>query len=506
MSIRCFLAPLLCVLLAPVPRAQDSAAAPASTPVLMLRLRDGSIQWGSIQAHDPTGIVFQRLDNGGILRLAWSRLDPAEERGLRQDFGYIDTTTEEVLVTADRLMTVRGVELIGKILDRTADTILLKTASTTIPVPKNQIAGASEVVQVPAREVYTLEELYAAERSNHDLATATGNLNLARYCERLFDFPRAIEHYQKALELGPGERKAEVELSLGRAREKAKAAAELEYLAEIDHLTKRKKFDEALQKAEQFKERFPSSALFADAKTKRDRVIKARTEFLGTEIARLYQFHVSRLAREAASKTLEETMAYLDEKLKTDVIAASAKDAAKISKEATEDTVRTAWKNRKKVRYQTASYGLGTWLLGKAAALKGYEEDPQAEAPQSEVDKQRADLASKIKKFLQAQEVARSAQSNEEQKDDRESAWRELSPGARAHWILAYYVENSGDFELYTKPLIQACKQCGGKGIVEFALAGANVSQSAVGKPSNDLKAECETCHGIGAVRRIQYR
>src|SRR5262245_29933907 len=189
MPTRLLIVPLLLTALAPAPRAQEPAApgASAAAPMAqMLRLRDGSIQWGAIQSHDPTGIVFQRLDTGGVLRLSWSRLDPAEERQLRQDFGYVDLTTEEVLVTADRLVTRRGVELIGKILDRTPDAILLKTAAATIPVPKDQIAGASEVVQVPAREVYTLEELYAAGRSNYDLGTSLGNLELARWLERLF--------------------------------------------------------------------------------------------------------------------------------------------------------------------------------------------------------------------------------------------------------------------------------------------------------------------------------
>lgn len=53
------------------------------------------------------------------------------------------------------------------------------------------------------------------------------------------------------------------------------------------------------------------------------------------------------------------------------------KDLQKTSPQATEDSVRQLWKSRKKIRYQTASYGLGTWLLGKAAALKGYEDEAE---------------------------------------------------------------------------------------------------------------------------------
>jgi hypothetical protein len=501
----------LCTLtLAAAAFAQAPVSAPddagAHAPVKMLRLRDGSLQWGTIQSHDTTGVVFQRLDTGGLLRLDWSRLDPAEEKDLRTQYGYVDLTSEELMIQADRLVTIKGVELIGKIVDRTADAILLKTASATIPVPKNQIAQASELVWVPAREVYTLDELYAQERSAVDVTTPDGNFRLAQYCEGFFDFTRAIEHYKKVSELDPVWRKAEVQQSLARATEKAKAQAELEYLSEIDQLSKRNRFDEALVLADAFKDRFPQSALFADAKRKRERVLKARDEYLTAQVARVWQAHLGKLARESASKPLEEVMAYVDDKLKVDLVAAVLKDIQKTSPQATEDSVRQLWKSRKKVRYQTASYGLGTWLLGKAAALKGYEEEDTDAKPASEMDQVRAKLEDKIKRFFAAQAVSRAAQSQDEQKDDRQTTWQELSPTARAGWIVAWFVENSGEFEIYPKPIVQACKECGGKGIIEYSLAGANVSKSAVGKQSTDLKRECESCHGVGAVRRVMYR
>lgn len=502
MNLRSTLLATVLAFFAPALGAQEAADSAA-----MLRLKSGAIQWGRIQAHDPEGLVFQRLDTGGLVRLAWSLLDPTEEKELRTRFGYVDLTSEETLVTADRIKTVKGLEFVGKIVDRTADAILMKTANATIPIPKSEIAEASDVVQVPARDVYTSEELYGQALSRYDLTKAEGNFRVAQDCEGVFDFARAIQHYQKCMELDPAFKKQDVASALGRAQEKAKAQAELEYLSEIDQLTKRNKFDEALARADAFKEKFPQSALLPDAKKKHDRVIKARTEFLSKEAVRAWNFHASRLARDAASKTLEEVMAYLDDKLKQDIAAATAKDLIKVSKDANEDVARQLWKARKKVRYQTASYGLGTWLLGKAAALRGYDETGAEEKkPESEQDKARADLANKVKRFLEAQDVARRAQSADEKKEDREGFWKEFPFTARANWILAYYVENSGDFEVNPKPMIQACPTCGGKGIIEYALAGANVSRSAVGKQSTDLKRECDTCHGIGGVRRILYR
>ncbi|MBK7875692.1 MAG: hypothetical protein IPJ77_08065 [Planctomycetes bacterium] len=503
MKLRSTLLAAFAAFVAPALRAQETAPSTA-----MLRLKSGAIQWGTIQSHDPEGFVFQRLDTGGVVRLDWSLLDPVEEKELRQRFGYVDLTSEETLVSADRIVTVKGLEFVGRIVDRTADAILMKTASATIPIPKSEVAQASDVVQVPARDVYTLEELYGQALGRHDVSKAEGNFRVAQDCEGVFDFAHAIQHYKKAAELDPAFKPQDVAQALARAEEKAKAQAELEYLSEVDQLTKRNKFDEALARADAFKEKFPQSALLPEAKKKHDRVIKARTEFLSKEVVRAWNFHLGRLARDAASKPLEEVMAYLDDKLKQDIAAATAKDLVKISKEANEDTARQLWKGRKKIRYLTASYGLGTWLLGKAAALRGYDESGNdgENKPESEQDKARADLANKIKRFLEAQEVARRALSADEKKEDREGFWKEFPFTARTNWIVAYYVENSGDFEVAPKPIIQACQTCGGKGILEYALAGANVSRSAVGKQSTDLKKECDSCHGIGAVRRILYR
>jgi hypothetical protein len=75
---------ILCLLLSlPAARRED----PAPT---MLRLRDGSIRWGSVEGHDPDGIRFRVLDTGGLARLPWSLLDPAEAADLRQRFGYVE--------------------------------------------------------------------------------------------------------------------------------------------------------------------------------------------------------------------------------------------------------------------------------------------------------------------------------------------------------------------------------------------------------------------------------
>ncbi len=491
-----------------------SAQAATQDAPLMLRLRDGSVQWGAIQSHDVDGLVFQRLDTGGVLHLPWNWLDPVEERDLRTRFGYLDESGEELMIDADRLVTVKGAEFIGKIVDKSGASILLKTASGTLTLPKDQIAQIGDIVQVAAREVYTPDELYAQAAANADLSHAQGQFELAQFCEKAFDFAHATEHYKKASELDASFRKDDVRLALSRVAEKAKAQAELEYLAAIDQLTKRAKFDAALARASAFKEKFPASTLQSEAKKRYDRAIRARTAWVGDQVSRLWMFYAERLARDVSSKSLDEVMAYLDDKMKQDIVAAVLAGVQKASKATTENDVRQAWKSRKKVRYLTASYGLGTWLLGKAAALKGNDDDGKKEGdkkPVAQVDQQRAQLEAKIKRFLETQEIARRAQTAADQKDERQSAWNELSPGARASWVLAWYVENSGDLEVDPKPMIQPCAECAGKGLIEtLVTAGTGTQRGNNGNsnraPSNEATRECPGCHGVAAVRRIRYR
>jgi hypothetical protein len=178
----------------------------------------------------------------------------------------------------------------------------------------------------------------------------------------------------------------------------------------------------------------------------------------------------------------------------------------KVSKEITPEVVRQMWAGRRKILWHTASYGLGTWLLGKDEALKGMEEEKEDKKPVTEADKQRADLEKKIKAFLQNQEMARKAQSQDERGQDRDGFWKGYPAMSRAQWLLAYFVENSGDFEVAKHPRLANCPDCGGQGTREISIAGANVAKSMTGKGVIGTTNECTTCHGIGKIRRIAYR
>lgn len=501
MILRSLLLSLLVLLVAPT----RARAWSEDEPVMQFQLRGGAIQWGTLRSHDPEGLTFVRLDNGGTVRLPWGALDPRQERELRVELGYIDLTGDEVMMSADRLELTDGTELIGVIVDRTPDAILIKTSTATVPVPKNRIGGPSTTVQVPALTVYTKEELYSRELATTP-TSPNGQYALAQYCERILDFAHAAEHYKKAAELDPGFRPDDVRAAVARATEKAKNQDQLDYLSQIDLSLARRRYDEAAARADAFASKYPDSPLIADAKKKKDRVIKARDRYIGDQVANLWLTRASRLANKAAiEKTYSQVLAYLDGEMKKELAEVVTKDALKISKEVTTESVRQLWAKRSRIHWYRASYGYGTWLLGEDAALKGQETEKPKEVL-TEKDKERAELEQRIQRFLKNQEMARKGKEASEKKDDAEAAWKELSSAARAGWILAYYAENSGDFEVGPKPLFAACRECGGKGVLEIAYVGMNPSKTATGKGSQNETVECPTCHGLGVIRRILYR
>lgn len=492
---------------APAAQEPASSGAPADAPATLLQLRDGRIQWGTIRAHDPEGLVFERLDNGGIARISWDLLDPGQELDLKSQLGYVDLTGDEVMIDADRIVTTDGTEFLGRILDRTADAILLKTASATISIQRNRIGGAATTVPVRALEVFSKAELYDQQLLANPPSDASGHFALGQYCERILDFQHAFDHYQKAAEADPAFRPADVRLALARATEKARNQDQIDYLGQVESELLRKHFDKALALADAFAEKFPASALVPDAKKKHDRIIKARDRFIADRVARQLITRAGALAHMAAlEKSFEEAVAYTQEAMRLELFNSVAQDMQKISKEATPDTVRQMWAARKKIIWHHASYGLGTWLLGRDEALKGMEEEKEETKPVSEADQQRADLEGKIKAFLQNQEMARRAQSQDEQSEDRDGFWKEFPVMSRAQWLLAYFVENSGDFEVAKHPNLSNCPDCGGHGTRETSVAGANVAKSMTGQGVLGTTNECTTCHGIGRIRRIAFR
>ena len=499
---------------------------PAPEAVQMLRLRSGEIRWGAITAHDPDGFEFSLLAHGGTVPLTWSMLDPSQELELRTQFGYIDVSTEELMVDVETVLLVDGTELTGVILSREGDHFVLKHEGSLQLIPKRRVQNTIKAGRLPALDVYGREELYSMHAAEAPEDDPDAQFELAKICEQILDFQHAVEHYQKVLELDPDTDRQDVEFALERAEAKAEQQVQIDYLRDVDILRRKKKYDEALAKAEAFGETFPGSPLVRDSLELKDRVLVARDDALREFVRRRWFDHTRRIARTAAKQVggYEAAAAYCDEQFSEDVLTAVHQDVSRHLSDALEpDEVLAYWATRKKVRFQNATYGQGTWLLGEERALAGTEDkSAEPEGPTNARDAERQALEEKIQKFLKNQARTRQRRTAEQEADEYEAFWAQMTIDDRAQWMRAYYVEFGGDFDLRGHPYLPHCPSCAGKGVREIINAGAGVSQPSDNRGGsrgrggssrgNNQRSSgpqlvlCSTCRGVGVQRRVYYR
>lgn len=489
--------------------AQEPGAAPAvedaTVPdAFLLHLRDGSARWGTIAAHDPDGILFVLLGSGGEAQVPWSMIDPRQEQELRGRFGYVDVSSDELIIEAERLQLVDGDEIIGVILSREGGEFLVKTQGRLQPVPKIRVAGVAGGQRVPALDVYSRDEIYGRYLVEAAPDDAQSQYELAQVCERILDFAHAAEHYRAALGIDPEFRSEEVQFALDRAVVKAEQQEQIDYLREVGMLRKKGKFDQALEQAEAFSQAFPGSPLQADSRRARDLVLRRRDDAIRELVPRRWHYWLGRLARDAAKQLSHaDAVSYASSRLTQDIQERVLADVQRqISPAVDLEQVLTAWAARDKRGWELASFGLGTWLLGEEAALKGKPSDTEERtALETDLDQERADLAKKIERFLKNQAQTQRARSSQDREADAEVFWGGFPVNARTQWIRAYYAENAGDMEVYERPHLSNCPSCAGKGVREVV----QVSATSKGQGGMSI-VRCPTCQGIGAIRRVRYR
>jgi len=498
------------VLAAPLPQVEADSAAVSQR---MLRLRSGNVVWGAIEGHDEERLTFRLLESGGLVRLPWGFLDPEEELALRTRFGYVDADGDDVMISADRLTLVDGTELIGRIVMRTENEIWIKTAEQTVPVPVLRLAGSATVVQVPALDVYTREELYQMRLLEVQEALlvegprgAAAQYELAQYCERILDYTHAVEHFLEAQTIDPGAHADVLPAAIARAKSKSAVQEQVDVLGWIDRWRARKRYDKAFELIDSFPSLYPSSPLMGDLAKVKDRVDKSQERDLRSEVVRRWHYWTRRLAREGARiKTFEGAMAYLDEKMGEDLLDAVTADLEKIAAGIEGDAVRRLWDERSGGRIQTVSYGNGTWLLGEEQARAELEKEEEGAAEEEgSTGDARKKLEEKIARYLKNQDLARKSKSTgaDDDAEDPDAFWGEWNVSGRSQWILAYFAENSGMFKL-EKVRFRNCRECGGTGAREIVyLRGALQGDEG----ASSLLIACPTCHHIGVVRRLRYR
>ena len=497
---------------AAVDRAATAPTASAPTDAaMMLRLRSGGILWGSIAEHDEEALRFHRLDNGGTVRLRWSLLDPDQEEQLRLRFGYVEGAVEELMVEADRIYLQDGSERVGLITNRTEGEVWLKTANGLLKIPKLRISGPSSTVQVPALDIYSKDELYQqklfelqSQLLQEGTAAAEAHFEVAEFCEQLFNYIQALVHYEAAVRMDPEYQAEVMPTVLARTREKAELQVQVDHLQEADLWRARRHYDKAETLLQSFPELYPDSPLMEDYSKLVRRLEKYQLRDLKVKVVQRWHYWMRRFAQTAARKmSYEEVLAYVDGPMSEEIAAKVHEDLTEIAPQIQADEVRSLWEAREGGRYRQASYGHGTWLLGEGRARADIDQ-PASESDQPAAGSQgeaRQKLEDRIQRYMRNQEIANRANAGGAgEEEDPNAFWERWPSGNKTQWILAYYAENSGDFQ--PRARFRNCRECGGTGTRLVVFTGGAVS----GAESGERLVPCPTCHYIAVVRLIRYR
>ena len=278
-------------------------------------------------------------------------------------------------------------------------------------------------------------------------------------------------------------------------------------LTEIDLMRARGRHDRAIELLQTFPELYPGTPLLEDWNELRDKVAKYQERELRARIISRVHYRARHIARDAARQhpTFEEVLAYLDEQMGEDLLEAVKEDVQEIAPGIENDQVRRLWDERKAGRFHQASYGIGTWLLGEDRALAQFEKEPdpnaKKEPAKGSAAAARKKLEERVARYLKNQDLARRGGGGASDEEDPNELWSRWSHSGRNQWVLAYFAEFSGYFNLQAVRF-SFCRECGGSGTRSVLFTGSAIA----GKSAAETLVPCGTCHTLGHVRRIRYR
>ncbi|MBL7008919.1 MAG: hypothetical protein ISR76_07965, partial [Planctomycetes bacterium] len=141
-----------------------------------------------------------------------------------------------------------------------------------------------------------------------------------------------------------------------------------------------------------------------------------------------------------------------------------------------------------------ATFGNGSWILGEEKARAGLteaeeDEDSGKTAAQKEIE-------ARTKRYIDNLERTRQRAAGQDEVSP-EDWWRRATASQRFQFLLAYYAEFSGDYEV-THVSFGYCGACGGQGYLTSIDLGS--------QGSRQRRVPCPTCHTIQVQRSITFR
>ncbi len=477
------------------------AITPATANADMIELADGRSLHGEILGGQSTddGLAVRVFDTGGIVVVDWEHIVPRRAYELKVDLGIIVPEDEQVTVTGHVVRFITNKQIRGVAENPTGGGPLrLKTQNGVQEYDRSTIGGIETVSNIPALEAYTRPELYQMKLDEIAPETAAAHFALADYCTRIKDFVHAKEHLDAAA-ADPDFGETPDGKSIGARQRRVGILIEAEGAAdlarEIERAMVQKKWNQALEKLtsldEQYSDEQIRNAIGYDRLE--NRVVKGRDKYFRKRVKKVVYDTMEKMLK---SKVRERKPLRRDEEDPRAAMAGSLSGARQWAARELPDELWTKvaestgleaeelnkyWGERSSERggkrTRTAHYGTGSFIVIKAATV-----------PNSKKKRRRPPGAKRGKSGGGPQK---------EIKPKTDEEWWDAMKGKNDRWrfMEAYFVENSGIFEIIRTDETELCDNCAGKGFTS--------TQSSDGGENQQY---CFKCNGGGKFRKVIYR
>ena len=469
-----------------------------------MRLRDGRLLVGTIVEHDLDGLAMVAALDGGRFQLVWSDLFPGEADRLRDQFGYRNEA-QVPMTEAHRILLTNGRELVGRILRQDSRKLELRMKETTSIIPLQQMAAPPEPIVVEAASILTPQQFYSEQLPTVDAEDAKAQLEFAQELEVMFALEESHRHYgiceQLAAAVGDSAMVKRAQGAMSKLERTLANRAEAEYIEQIRQLMHRGRFTQAGERIDGYEDSFPEPALRGEflqlADTFEPRRAVAGTRYLERH---WYPRVLGVLKRKALDEDvrLDEAMAWLEGELPIQVRNQLITEMDDIFAELELEQVDELWAARfeQGANSHSANFGDGSWILGEERAKAGLRDAEEEDDGSGKSEAQR-EMEERMKRYMDNLEAQRRARSSGDEDVSPEDWWRRATVTQRFQWLMAYYAEFSGDYEvLHVR--FSHCSTCTGQGFLETLEVSSQGSRT--------RREKCPTCHGVQVRRALSFR
>ncbi len=469
----------------------------------IVRMRDGRLLVGAILDHDLDGFVVETARDGGRFQLTWSDLFPGEAERLRDAFGYRNQK-QVPMTTAHRILLQNGREIIGRLLREDARNLEIRVRDTTSLIPKQRLAAPPEEVVVEAATILTPEQYYAERLPQVDSQDRYAQFDFAQELEVMFALEQAKQHYeicaQLAADASDDALAKRVVGALDKLQKTIANREEAKQLDKIRQLMNRERFTEAEELLAGFETQFPNSALRGDYLQLADRFEERRDAAVTRYLQRHWFHRVTKVLKMKALEkdvALDELISWVETEVPLMVRQQLLSELKEMDSHLDLTGIDVRWNKRleKGATSYTAGFNDGTWILGEERARAGMKQTEEEKTDNRSA--QQREMEERMKRYMDNLEAQRRAANAGNEDVKPEDWWLRATVTQRFQWLLAYYVEFSGDYQV-TAVKFSYCPTCGGQGYIEV------MDVSAAG--AKQRKKKCPTCHGVQVRRSISFK